>query len=928
MKPVRLVLQAFGPYADLTTLELERICRGGLYLICGDTGSGKTMLFDAITYALYGEASGGIRDSSMLRCKFAPPNELTFVELEFTSSDKQYIVHRTLGKDRIRDGVKTLEKSSDAWLKYPDGRIVTKHSDVTREVEALLGLDRDRFRRTVMIAQGEFRELLLAKTDERMMILRKIFGTELYGKFSEAAKAAALEEKRRLEMLRGEIGITKGSFDCMGAQAAAEKLAALPDFVDPGLSETIDALISDTDAKLLRLSDTARSIRAALEDAGIKKSRAEADLETEKKLRAAMLGLARAEEELEAAAQAAAETENNEKKAAELLSRASAQSASRDNYDELERLRGRLEADLTESGEAEARIEKLGRRNRELEAQLAELKNAISTAAAAADLTITLEERLKSDTDALDRVSALMSAASRCNELMPKLRSERAAYRKSGDELTLLREKYSVAERKYFDGIAGELAGELRDGHPCPVCGSTEHPSPAVCEPDFADRDELTALRERCDTAAETVKRHAEAVGNLSGEYDGLAAQLLSCGVADEIRREEDGSGLPDDALLTRIGGRLTLRHGEITKRLRITKKQIADSSAAASVLDELREKSERFTTLLTTGGEERAEAARRLAALLATIEEEKAQTARICERLPYGSLAELDAAVLAMETQADELTKASAELHRRYDSAKNNVGICRAACDTIKEQLGDSHAARLAEYTEAYSRESRRLDAVSAELGRINVTASKNRDAAERLRRQTEALSESERRYAMLTDISDTANGNVRGRDKLMFETYCQTRLFDRIVRLANLRLMKMTDGRYELERRRSAANQREKSGLELDIKDHWNGTTRSVRTLSGGESFTASLALALALSDETEAAAGGVKIDAMFIDEGFGSLDDSALELALNVLKSQTESGRSVGIISHVPALRERIDRRITVERVGPTSRAVITE
>lgn len=927
MKPVRLVLNAFGPYAGNTVLELERICRGGLYLICGDTGSGKTMLFDAITYALYGEASGGIRESSMLRCKFSAPDELTYVELEFTNGDAHYTVHRTLGKDRIRGGVWTLEKSSDAWLRYPDGRIVTKHGDVTREIENLIGLDRDRFRRTVMIAQGEFRELLLAKTDERMIILRKIFGTELYGQFSEAVKSAALEEKRNLETLRREISVTKNSVDCGGDENAAKMLSALPDFVDPSLGETLEALITDGKAKIERLSDTANSVRAALEEAGIQKNRAEANLETEKRLRAAEKEQARAEAELESAVSALADTEENEKKAVELRGGASALSTSRNNYSELEQLSERLRKDSDSAAAIEAKIEKYGRRNHELEDQLGALKKEITAASSAADLAVALEARLKSDTDALEAVTGQLSNTARYNELLPKLESERAAYRKLSAQLSELREKYATAERKYFDGIAGELAKELHEGSPCPVCGSVTHPSPAAIESESVNRDDLTKLREACDSAAENVKRRAEAVGNISGEFDGISALILSCGIADEIKKESDGDA-EDSVIITRISGRLVLRQGEIKKRIQITKKQLEDSRRASAALDDLRDKSERFASSLNSGCEAKAEAVRSLAAILATIEEEKSQIARIREKLPYGSLAELDDAVRNMESRANELADAASAAHKRYDDARNAVGKCRTACETIKKHLGESHAAHLAEYVETYNRELRRLDAVNAELGRMNGTDAKNRDAVKTLRGQTAALAESERRYAMLQDISDTANGNVRGRDKLMLETYCQTRLFDRIVRLANLRLMKMTDGRYELERRRIAANQREKSGLELDIKDHWNGTVRSVRTLSGGESFTASLSLALALSDETEAASGGVKIDAMFIDEGFGSLDDNALELALNVLKAQTESGRSVGIISHVPALREKIDRGISVERVGAASRAVVRE
>ena len=210
----------------------------------------------------------------------------------------------------------------------------------------------------------------------------------------------------------------------------------------------------------------------------------------------------------------------------------------------------------------------------------------------------------------------------------------------------------------------------------------------------------------------------------------------------------------------------------------------------------------------------------------------------------------------------------------------------------------------------------------------RLTSLLEKNRTAAVMLTQTLEKLAESEKRSELYARISDTANGNIKGKDKIMLETFWQMRLFERIIRLANIRLMKMTDGRYELMRKTGAENLRTKSGLELDIRDHWNGSVRSVRTLSGGESFTASLALALALSDETEAESGGVKIDAMFIDEGFGSLDESSLDMALAMLESQSVIGRSVGIISHVAGLRERIGRKIVVTKSGGVSHVDIVE
>ena len=258
MKPIRLMMNAFGPYAGKVELDLAAICSGGLYLICGDTGSGKTMLFDAITYALYGEASGNTREAAMLRSKYAEPDDYTAVELEFDLAGVRYTVHRKLGREKRKNGERVLEKSTDAWLKYPDGRVVTRQKEVTAAVCALTGLDRERFRRTVMIAQGEFRDLLDAKTEERMVILRNIFGTDLYARFSNTAKQLASEERKRAEILRAELTNCRMMFDAAGEEELAEKLASLPEFVAPDLGEAVQCALRKTEdecAELEKLRD-------------------------------------------------------------------------------------------------------------------------------------------------------------------------------------------------------------------------------------------------------------------------------------------------------------------------------------------------------------------------------------------------------------------------------------------------------------------------------------------------------------------------------------------------------------------------------------------------------------------------------------------------------------------------------------------------
>ena len=309
--------------------------------------------------------------------------------------------------------------------------------------------------------------------------------------------------------------------------------------------------------------------------------------------------------------------------------------------------------------------------------------------------------------------------------------------------------------------------------------------------------------------------------------------------------------------------------------------------------------------------------------------EEREKQAVQLRQTLTFGSAAELEREITRLTDDARKMEKSAEDAVNNRVTCEKSVESCRASAETLREQLIDSAAEKADELKQLAHDTQSLLDGLTEQVMTRRTALERNRIVGETLCETLEETAASEKRLVQLSLISDTANGALKGKDKIKLETFWQMRLFERIIRRANIRLMKMTDGRYELKRRTTADNQREKTGLELDITDHWNGTVRSAKSLSGGESFTASLALALALSDETEAEAGGVHIDAMFIDEGFGSLDEESLDTAMSVLESTTGDGRSVGIISHVAELRQRIGKKIVVTKTVSGSRAdVVTQ
>ncbi|MBO4932122.1 MAG: SMC family ATPase [Clostridia bacterium] len=919
MKPIRLTMNAFGPYAGRVELDMERLCSGGLYLICGDTGSGKTMLFDAITYALYGEASGSVRDAAMLRSKYADPKEYTYVEMEFALDGARYTVHRTLGREKEKNGEKVLEKSLDAWIRCPDGRVVAKHKDVTAEVCALTGLDRDRFRRTVMIAQGEFRDLLDAKTEDRMVILRNIFGTGLYERFANTAKQLAADERKRAELLRQELAGCRMMFDTDGMPELAQALTGLPDVLPPGLEDIVKEAIRRSEEERAALEHRREVETAETENARYQLTRAETDAENERRLAAAKTELERAEAASAEAEKRCAETADYKTEAVHCREKAAAVQSRAGEYEELEQLRLSLANDEREVRECTAGIERYEKRIALMESEIERAGEGIARAKEESDGAELCRTERKLVQEEGRRLNAQLERIARYEAVVPEQEAETAKYRKAAADTARLQRMYAEEEKRYLDGLAGVLAAELREGEPCPVCGSREHPSPAESSGETVTRAGLAKLRAEWDAASKTAEKYAVSAGRLRGVRKQLVEELL--GEADIGENEEA-------ARILQYKEESTAQYRELAERNRELKLRLERSETAKQTMEELSEKLRRYQLLCTDERSARENLVKRRDVLSAADEEKRERIALISGRLPYPTLADLRKEAAALTGQAETLEREAETAVRRSTEAAAQVKACQSACDTLAGQLTESKAGQYEEFRETYLRCSTALAETGTALVCVTSALEKNRAAAAMLERIAGKLAESERRSILYGQISDTANGNIKGKDRIMLETFWQMRLFERILRLANLRLMKMTDGRYELLRRNSAENLRSKSGLDLDVRDHWNGSIRSVRTLSGGESFTASLALALALSDETEAESGGVKIDAMFIDEGFGSLDETALDMALKVLKSQSVGGRSVGIISHVAGLRDRIDRKIVVTKSGGVSRVEITE
>ncbi|MBQ4354721.1 MAG: SMC family ATPase [Clostridia bacterium] len=914
MRPLELTMQAFGPYVRETTLPLASVTDSGLYLICGNTGSGKTMLFDAITYALYGEPSGNTRETSMLRSKYARPEDVTYVKLTFENHGSIYTVYREWGREKLKKGVLTEEKSSEAWLSFPDGRTVTKHRDVTAAVSDLIGLDRERFRRTVMIAQGEFRELLTAETKDRLLILRNIFSTDLFRLFSENAKleykkaetaASALRQNavRYASMIEGGDETVRGLLEKVPYVEPPVLLDALAEY-ETAAQAAIDACRNEQNV----LSVRAGELRTLL-------SRAENDRQLEKEEEAAALRCDKAAEACADAVRKAEETADHRTRAAALTEKAVSLRSLLGEYDTLDALKRSLAEEEKARAQAEEQQKKTARRIAAAEEEIRRNEAILTASRTAADSLHRAETELTALRAQEEKIRSLLEKIRSWHTAEKQCAETKNAYAAALTALTEIRQRHTDGMRAYFDGIAGVLAKNLEEGMPCPVCGSTVHPAPAPEDASGITREKLDLLRSQSDAAAEKAEKLALQAGSAQS-----TAEQLSRDVAAECAAlsQPQGDRIQTATFLEKRLCELSESADALTTQIREYEKLLSEAETAA-------EKRKRYADLLENERLNERTLHAKTAEKTALIQEKTEQCRTLAERLPFADRASLEKEIRTAVSLAEQLLAEEERTQKQRIESEKNLQSSRAALDTLRRQLEGSIASSYNELKVQCGEAETAMEALAAEKLCLTAMLEKNRSAKKLLSETLEQLRNAEKSVVMYAAISDTANGTVNGKEKIMLETFWQMRLFERIIRRANIRLMQMSDGRYELMRRKNAGNQKQ-SGLDLDVIDHFNGSVRAVKSLSGGEMFTASLALALALSDETEAEAGGVKIDAMFIDEGFGSLDEESLDEAMRVLESQacvqstgsqSTSCRSIGIISHVESLRERIGKKILVTK-----------
>ena len=911
MRPLMLTMSAFGPYAGTETVDFECLGANGLYLITGDTGAGKTTIFDAITFALYGRASGPNREASMLRSRYADECDRTRVELKFLSGGKEYTVERALAcrRPRKRGGGYT-EDPPYAELTMPDGSRENRSLDsVTEKVTEILGISRDQFCQIAMIAQGDFLKILLEDTGKRREHFREIFRTQVYDQFQNALKETLNAVSMQREQQKKSTQNTISRIRC----AENDPLILQVEKAKCGEMLTADIL-----SLLERLTEHDRETQKEIEQEG---------KEIEERLGEVNRIIGKAEERQKAReGLEKAQAEKAEKQGEEAGLRA-ALAEQEDRQDSTERMiaeADRLAGELKEYEALELQRQEYAQIAEKLKKEDREAARMNAACEALREETGRLKDERKSlrengQDDAVlaqqeerekNRRKALTDLKGKLAELAgmeKQMQEARAAYKTERDRSAEARKKADDMRRAFNDEQAGILAEKLAEGEPCPVCRSLAHPRKAVKSAGAPDEEEV----KNAEDAARAAQERENAAGSKAGELKGIAdnARSVVAGAAEEILGSWDEAETPRrlEGCLEETSGKLAEIRAALAEEKKRTDRLAELENLIPLKEKELEEKTGELSRIREAYQEESGRQEGRDKAIA-----EKAG------KLKYPDRAAAEEAGKQLNSEILSRKKALESARNALKEWSDAVARLNGQIEQAEALLKDGEETDLPAVQEEKSELENKQKAVGERRKETAVRLNENEGVIRDVRAASAALGELDRKWQWMSTLSDTANGRLKEGDKLMFETWIQMAFFDRILRRANIHLMQMSGGLYELVRREEGTDRRSQSGLDLDVLDHTNNIPRSVKTLSGGESFIASLSLALGLSEEIQANAGGIRLDTMFVDEGFGSLDDESLRQAMRALNGLSENNRLIGIISHVAELRRSIDRQIVVRKV----------
>ncbi len=1036
MRPIQLVMQAFGPYSKREVVDFRKLGGNTLFLITGPTGSGKTTIFDAICFALYGETSGNIRAPEQLRSQFSSPDIMTEVMLEFELRGISYHIHRIpkQEKPKSRGQGYTEQKPEASLISDTKGqrKVHTGVINVNNQIESIIGINAEQFRQIMMIPQGEFQKLLIADSQEREKVLRKLFDTSIYRLFQqnidERAKdlygdIKSIQQLRQHEIKRIDYGEDETLKNLLDQQRlnGNEILERAKVFIQKDCQETkhlareikklekeIEAIIqerekaNENNGKLLRLEhikdqleklqDNQENIVLLQEQIDVSQ-RASSLIPVEdywKQRKNEVEKLEKMKESLYKEKESIEKEFVSIKNKLEKLQSDEKEDEREKSKQELIKLQTYMDKvkqfkSIEETIEtSQQKLDKLEKQKREVEETFTKNKDDIKRLSIERENGSKAKIKMLEIREVISQSSGRIKSYSQAREWLiseakqvKEYQQEQKGYAENLQQMTIAERNFKEHRLHFLMNQAALLAKDLEEGMPCPVCGATEHINLAKPTEDFVTEDELNTyekeyerIRNRQQTLEQMCTTKKEQLKNLREKIRSLFAEELQINdidlaeVEDAIQKEQDKKS--DLELIFAEQEKMIKRTQNHDQKIHELEKEQIDLEKTHKQVDDqwMKAQEEKIeqSTIFKQLCEEVPEHYRKenvleeaIESLLVWIEEDRKQVLSMMKE--HDSVKEKRLNIITMvsehEKRLDDARTYEGEAYKDFMIQLENKRFESVEAYELGK-LSDENVLAKQKQVEAYTKEksalisqkeqlekeSKQLQVVDIEVYEKRLYQRKedrvkldetfnqkkyryehNQKILELVGSYQSQIGEKEAKYAVLGNLAQVAQGNNPLR--ISFERYVLAAFLEDVLTAANMRLTKMTFGRYSLHRSDDLERKNRQSGLELQVFDNYTGKMRHVKTLSGGESFKTSLAMALGLSDVVQSYTGGIQLDTMFVDEGFGTLDQESLDSAINCLVDLQKRGRLIGIISHVQELKERIESRLEIYSTQTGSR-----
>ena len=1032
MKPLSIEISAFGPYKDFVKIDFTKIGENGIFLITGDTGAGKTTIFDAIVFALYGNVSGSNRQISSIRSDFAEPETKTYVKLEFSHKDKIYTITRNPQYERPKkSGVGTTTQIADAYIECEDELLTTGVNNTDKKVQEILGIDVKQFKQISMLAQGEFLKILFADSKDRTEIFRKIFDTYIYQNMTKE-----LENKKREAYANLSTYKTKFLTNTQNIRWDED-----PEFIQilneknihnymEDIVKLLETEVSKNDEETKKINKEVEKLDKDLKTKELKIQKAEEINSNFEKLDKLKEKKKEQEREKDNYEEKQKTIDKNQKILATVLPKEQLYKKTQDEIKELDskissnnEVLEELKKQDEEYKQKDIKVNELKKKSETLKKQnekIAKYKDEIANIdeilgkiserdsyKVSIDLFNKKEEKILKLKDVLkeydeknNEFEKIKQEKEKCVEIeeISKERNELSKeFEKANKEFRKVEDKFNLEEDKFYREQAGIIAETLEEGQKCPVCGNTHHPELAKRN-EAISKEELDKLKLEKENKEKEKNEVNEKITNITTKIDVLIKNTKYSPskekfpeYIDKINKDYEKQ---DNEIKEKLDEANSLYLNIAEKKLNIEE---FDYDKLKKEFDEKRRKIEEVLTrdnaLIDKFLENMKKELSEKTDIKQYAEEVKSNYENINKQYEKNSkdICDLHYDITDEVIEIDEFD--FEEFKEMYDNNKKEHSKKITECNTKKIEFQKSHKAKTEElkksgeeYKKAYSllgfeneeeyqksimdeetveetkkaiqqynaecievntkikelekslkdkkkveteKDKEELENLKETLKQeketqieLNTTLSSNKEIFSILNKDSEDVKKQAELYSVIEDLYRTASGTLTGKRRIEFEQYVQSTYFDMILIEANKRLVKMTGNRFELIRKENSTQLNKNIGLDLEVIDNYTGKQRDIKSLSGGESFKAALSLSLGVSDIIQSYSGGVVVDTLFIDEGFGSLDAESREQAINTLNLLTDTNKLIGIISHVTELKERIDKKIIVRKTSKGS------